>query len=155
MLRGGDADLRDHRVVAMPTLEGPQISGVPTDPHGFIPVSAYGEVPGLEGVYAAGDVTTHPIKHGGLAAQQADVVASAIAWRAGAGAEPLPVAPVIRGSLITGRGTRLLEAVLGDDGVYHSTATDGGASNAPVKIAAKHLGPYLAEGERDAVTTAR
>ncbi|MBC8129254.1 MAG: efflux RND transporter periplasmic adaptor subunit [Rhizobiaceae bacterium] len=51
----------------MPTLEGPQITGVPTDPHGFIPVTAYGEVRGLDGVYAAGDVTAHPIKHGGVA----------------------------------------------------------------------------------------
>jgi sulfide:quinone oxidoreductase len=154
-LHPGDAELRDHRVVAMPTLEGPQISGVPTDPHGFIPVSTYGEVPGLEGVYAAGDVTAGPIKHGGLAAQQADVVASVIGWRAGAGAEPLPVAPVVRGMLMTGRGTRVLEAVLGDDGVYHSTATDGGASNTHAKIAAKHLGPYLADGERHAVRAIR
>jgi sulfide:quinone oxidoreductase len=150
-LRPGGADLREHRVVAMPTLEGPQISGVPTDPHGFIAVSDRGEVCGLDGVYAAGDVTAHPIKHGGLAAQQADVVASAIAWRAGTAIEPQPLRPVIRGALMTGRETRLLEAVLGDDGTYRSTATDAGPSDASAKIVAKHLGPYLADGERYAV----
>lgn len=150
-LRPGDGELRGYRVVAMPTLEGTQISGVPTDPHGFIPVSAYGEVRGLDGVYAAGDVTAHPIKHGGLAAQQADVVAYAIAWRAGAAAEPKPLQPVVRGALITGRDTRLLEAVLGDDGAYRSKATEAGPANAPAKILAKHLGPYLADGERHAV----
>ncbi len=147
----GDGELRDYRVVAMPALEGPQISGVPTDPHGFIPVSSYGAVRGLDGVYAAGDVTAHPIKHGGLAAQQADVVASAIAWRAGVADEPKPLQTVIRGALMTGRETRLLEAVLGGDGAYRSKATDAGPANPPAKIVAKHLGPYLADGQRYAV----
>ena len=38
---------------------------------------------GLDGVYAAGDATWYPIKQGGLAAQQADVVATAIAAAVG------------------------------------------------------------------------
>ena len=72
-LRPGGAQLRDARVVAMPVLEGPQIAGLPADEHGFIAVTAYGEVRGLPGVYAAGDVTSSAVKHGGLAAQQADL----------------------------------------------------------------------------------
>ena len=38
-------------------------------------VDAIGRVPGAEDVYAAGDITTFPVKQGGLAAQQADVAA--------------------------------------------------------------------------------
>lgn len=66
--------------------------------------------------------------------------------------EPQPVAaPVSRGALMTGRETRLLEALLSDEGSHRSTATDAGWSRALAKIAAKHLGPYLAHGERYAV----
>jgi sulfide:quinone oxidoreductase len=150
-LRPSGIALDGYRVVAMPTLEGSQISGVPTDPHGFIPVTGYGEVRGADGVYAAGDVTSCPIKHGGLAAAQADIVAAAIAWRAGAAVEPQPFRPTIRGALMTGRETRFLEAELGDDGTYSSTVTDECSWDSSAKIAAKHLGPYLADGERYAV----
>jgi len=150
-LRPSEIELHGHRVVAMATLEGPQITGVPADPHGFIPVTAYGEVRGLDGVYAAGDVTAHPIKHGGVAAQQADVVAAAIAWHAGATVEPRPPQPSVRGALVTGRGTRFLDARLGDDGAYSSTITDACPWDSPAKIAALHLGPYLADGERHAI----
>jgi sulfide:quinone oxidoreductase len=67
------------RVVALPELKARRISGVPANQSGFVPVNASGRVEGLEDVYAAGDVTAFPIKHGGLAAQQADVVARTIA----------------------------------------------------------------------------
>ena len=39
---------------------------------------------GLDRVYAAGDATEFPVKHGGIAAQQADAAAEAIAALAGA-----------------------------------------------------------------------
>ena len=67
------------RVVALPELRGRRFTGVPATQSGFVPVDASGRVEGLEDVYAAGDLTTCPIKQGGLAAQQADVVAQTIA----------------------------------------------------------------------------
>ena len=67
------------RVVAVPELRGRRFTGVPASRSGFVPVDAAGRVEGLEDVYAAGDLTTFPIKQGGLAAQQADVVAQTIA----------------------------------------------------------------------------
>lgn len=151
IVRPSGLELHDHRVVAMPLLEGARISGVPTDPHGFIPVTGAGEVSGLDGVFAAGDVTASAIKHGGVAAQHADAIAASIATRAGAAVRPRPVRQVIRGALMTGRETRYLEAVLGDDGTYSSTATDVCSWDARAKIAARFLGPYLADGERHAV----
>ena len=57
----------------------PAHSGLPHDDDGFIPVDEHGHVVGCTDVFAAGDVTASPIKHGGLAAQQADAVAEAIA----------------------------------------------------------------------------
>ncbi len=150
-LRPSGDELRDYRVVAMPVLEGPRISGVPTDQDGFIAVTGYGEVRGLDGVYAAGDATASTIKHGGIAAQQADLVAATIARRAGADVEHRPLRATIRGALMTGRETRFLEAELGDDGAHSSTVTDTCPWDSPAKIAAKHLGPYLADGDRYAV----
>ena len=143
--------LRPERVVALPLLEGPQITGVAADPHGFIPVDDFGRVRGLDGVYAAGDATSYPIKHGGIAAQQADVVATAIAARAGVAIEPEPLRPVMRGVLLTGGDTRFFEAELIGDGGFHSTVSSVCPWDPPTKIAARHLGPYLAAGDRHAI----
>jgi sulfide:quinone oxidoreductase len=150
-LQPGGATLAADRIVAMPLLDGTQITGLPADPHGFIPVTEYGEVRGMDGVYAAGDVTSYPIKHGGLAAQQADCVAAAIASRAGAFVEPQPLQPVLQGMLMTGREPLYFEAELGPDGAFSSAVTDVCPWDPATKIAARHLGPYMAHGERSAL----
>jgi sulfide:quinone oxidoreductase len=150
-LQPGGRRLRPDRVVALPLLDGPPITGVPADPHGFIPVTEYGRVLGLEGVFAAGDVTSYPIKHGGLACQQADVAAAAIAASAGAPVDPQPLRPVIRGALLTGGGSRFFEAEMLGHGGFSSTVSDVCPWDPPTKIVARHLGPYLARGDRDAV----
>jgi len=139
---------RPGRVVSLPLLDGPQIKGVPSDPHGFIPVMQYGEVRGLDGVYAAGDATSYPIKHGGIAAQQADVVATAIAARAGVAIDPQPLRPIIRGVLLTGDDTRFLEAELVADGSFSSSVSDICPWDPPTKLVAHHLAPYLSCGDR-------
>lgn len=144
-LRPGDVRLRPSRVVALPLLDGPQIAGLPTDPHGFVAVDALGAVPGLDGVYAAGDVTARPIKHGGIAAQEADVVAAAIAARAGAAVVAQPQPPVIRGMLLTGGAPRWLEAELGGG---RSTVSDECPWGEPAKVVARYLAPYLAREDR-------
>jgi sulfide:quinone oxidoreductase len=143
--------LHPDRVGALPLLEGAPITGIPTDPHGFIAVTDRGAVRGLDGVYAAGDVTSYPIKHGGLAAQQADLVAAAITARAGLGDAPQPLTPVIRGALLTGTGTRYIEAEMLGNGGFSSTVSDVCPWDPPAKIAAQHLAPYLARGGRHAV----
>jgi len=151
-LRPGGPVLRPQRVVALPLLEGRQIAGVPSDPHGFIPVTGLGEVLGLEGVYAAGDGTSYPIKHGGLAAQQADVVAAAIAERAGGGVAAEPWRPVLRGMLLTGGAPRFLEVEIAGGVVVRSQVSDVCPWEPATKIAARHLGPYLERGERAAAS---
>lgn len=84
-------------VVSLPRLEGRRIGGVPHDADGFIGVDEHGRVLGLERVFAAGDVTSFPVKQGGIATQQADAVAGAIAAEAGAPVEPRRFDPVLRG----------------------------------------------------------
>ena len=90
------------RVVSLPGLRGPFFPGLPHDADGFIPTDLHGLVAGELDVYAAGDATTSPIKQGGVATQQADAVAEAIAARLGAPIEPAPFRPIMRGLLLTG-----------------------------------------------------
>ena len=102
------------RVVALPQLLGPRLHGLPSDEHGFIPTDRHGLVEGLSEVYAAGDATTFPIKQGGLATQEADAAAEAIAARLGAELEPQAFRPVLRGLLMTGMVARYLEGTPGE-----------------------------------------
>ena len=103
-------------VVALPELVGPRIPGLPHDDGGFIPVDEHGHVQGCTDVFAAGDATAYPVKHGGLAAQQADAVAEAIAAQAGTVGMPEPLRPVLRGLLLTGDAPLYLRAELGPGG---------------------------------------
>ncbi|MGZ6637510.1 MAG: NAD(P)/FAD-dependent oxidoreductase, partial [Solirubrobacteraceae bacterium] len=78
LVLAGGGEIYADRVVTLPELVGPRLHGLPHDQHGFIPIDRHCRVNGLEGIYAAGDVTTFPLKQGGLAAQQADAVAERI-----------------------------------------------------------------------------
>jgi sulfide:quinone oxidoreductase len=139
------------RIVALPRLAGPRPRGVPSDPHGFIPVDCHGRVPDLPGVYAAGDGTSASIKQGGLAAQQADAVVAHIVWQLGAAAEPTPPTPVLRGVLRTPRGTLYLQAELGPGRAGEgSTASWLPLWPAPGRVASRRLGRYLSSSSAPA-----
>ena len=128
------------RVVALPRLLGPRLHGFPSDEHGFIPTDRHGLVEGLANVYAAGDATTFPIKQGGLATQEADAAAEAIAARLGADIDPQPFNPVLRGLLMTGKVARYLESTPGEEaGKGSQVALWSPAS----KIFGRYLLPYL------------
>lgn len=105
------------RVLALPALRGRPIPGIPTDDDGFIEVDEHGRVPGLDGVWAAGDATAFPVKSGGFAAEEADVAAEDIAAAAGAAVEPRAFDPGSRPELAGLPAGRYLKAWLavGDD----------------------------------------
>jgi sulfide:quinone oxidoreductase len=65
----GDRRLEVDRVVALPELRGPSIPGLPFDNSGFVPIDNHTAVMNVEHVWAAGDATDFPIKHGGVSAQ--------------------------------------------------------------------------------------
>jgi sulfide:quinone oxidoreductase len=139
----GDRHLQVDRVVALPELNGPRVRGIPLGDHGFIHVDPYGRVPRVEDVYAAGDATDFPVKHGGLAAQQADVVAQSIAARAGAAVTPERFDPVINGMLLTDDRPRYLTAHLTGGQGFSSAISDTPTWSPPGKIVARYLAPYL------------
>ena len=97
---------------------------------------------GVAGVFAAGDVTSFPAKHGGIAAQQAEAAAEAIAARHGCAIEPEPFRPLLRGRLLTGGEDLFLER----DIAGGSGDADGATRQAwwPAdKVSAPRLAPYL------------
>jgi sulfide:quinone oxidoreductase len=132
-----EADL----VIALAPLRGHALPGLPADDHGFTPVDDLCRVPGVDAVWAVGDMTTRPLKQGGLTAQQADVAVADIAARFGADVEVRPYAPILRGLLLTGGDPVFLE--------HRPHEPEGSRSGTaslwwpPNKIAGKHISAYL------------
>jgi sulfide:quinone oxidoreductase len=139
----GDRHLQVDRVIALPELYGPSVRGIPLGDHGFIRVDPYGRVPHLEAIYAAGDAIDFPVKHGGLAAQQADVAARSIAAQAGAAVTPERFDPVINGMLLTNDKPRYLTAHITGGQGFSSEISDTPSWSPPGKIVARYLAPYI------------
>jgi sulfide:quinone oxidoreductase len=150
VINPGDHHLEVDRIVALPELYGPPVRGIPLGEHGFIRVSPFGQVAHAGPVYAAGDATEFPIKHGGLGSQQADVVAQSIAALAGAPVTPEPFKPVIHGMLLTGGEPLYLTARITGGQGFSSEIADTPTWSPPRKLAAKYLAPYLEERDREA-----
>ncbi len=140
--------LQPDRIVALPRLVGPSVRGLPHDHDRFIPVDEHGSVEGVDGVWAAGDCTTFPVKQGGIAAQQADTVAAALAAKAGADVEAAPFRPVMRGMLLTGRAPTWLRASIAEGRAADSVTAGNALWWPPAKIAGDRLAPAL--GSTDA-----
>jgi sulfide:quinone oxidoreductase len=128
-------------VFALPGLVGRRIPGLAQDGMGFVAVDQHQRAPGAADVYAAGDITTFPLKQGGLAAQQADAAAEAILAELGLPIVPRPFEPVLKGVLYTDAEPTYL---------HEPTPAGAPAPRAysmwwpPSKIAGRHLAPYLA-----------
>jgi sulfide:quinone oxidoreductase len=140
-------------VISLPRVRGPYIEGLPADTHGFIEIDEHAQVIGAPCVYAAGDVTAGPIKHGGLATQQADAAAEAIAAEAGAPVTPRPCRRVLRGVVLTGEAPLFLRRDLDDDSAFTRPLRGAppGVSRSQLwwpsgKIAGRYLTGFLAAG---------
>jgi sulfide:quinone oxidoreductase len=132
-------------VVSLPRLEGRRIEGVPHDADGFVPIDEHSRVVGAEGAFAVGDVTGFPVKQGGIATQQADAAAEAIAAAAGAALEPAPFDPVLRGVLWTGEEPRYLYGrPIGGHGEVSSLEKTPPWPESDGKIVGRYLSPFLA-----------
>jgi sulfide:quinone oxidoreductase len=140
----GGEELEAERIVALPRIEGRPLRNVPSVEGGFVPVDEFAKVPGMaEHVFAAGDATNLPLKHGGLGALQADVAAAGIAAMAGVDLTPEPLRPVVRAVLHTGSEPLYITARLDGDRVESEVTTEA-AWPADEKVAAEELGPFLA-----------
>ena len=139
-----DGRMEADRVVALPRLRGAPIDGIPQTVDGFIPVDAHCRVHGVAHVFAAGDVTSFTVKQGGIATQQADTAAEAIAAEAGAAVTPGRFQPVLRGVLLTGGEPRYLRRELSGAPGQEPLASLDPLWWPPVKIVGRYLAPFLA-----------
>lgn len=134
-------------VLSLPRIEGRQIGGVPHDLDGFVPVDDHGRIRGMRHAFAAGDVTSFPVKQGGLATQQADVVAKAIAADIGCEVDGESFDPILRGVLWTGAEPLYLSGHLAGGHGETSTATDEApwGEGEQGKLVGRYLTPFFAE----------
>jgi sulfide:quinone oxidoreductase len=148
--RAGTLELTDGRlveaehVVALPRVLGRRIEGIPRDDEDFVPIDEHARVEGLAHVYAAGDIANFPVKHGGLAAQQADAAAEAMLAALGLPIVPRPFDPVIQGVLFTDSEPAYMQASLAPGADASSDPRAYSLWWPPSKIAGRHLSPYLA-----------
>ncbi|MGH2979685.1 MAG: FAD-dependent oxidoreductase, partial [Solirubrobacterales bacterium] len=131
------------RVVALPLFRGRAPAGLPHDAQGFLPTDDHGQVRGCEDVFAAGDVTAFPVKQGGIATQQADAAARAIAVRAGSPVEAEPFRPVLRGLLLTGEGARFMRSEIAGGHGDSSVVSTHMLWWPETKVAGQYLSHYL------------
>jgi sulfide:quinone oxidoreductase len=140
---GPGARLQCDRIVHLPVLSGPNLPGVLCDEDGFILVDEAFRARDAAGVFAVGDGTAGTYKQGGLAAQQADVVADLIAAEAGSDRVARPYRPVMRGLLRTASGPRYLRAEP-PGGAISTQVSEQCLWWPPSKVAARWLTPWLA-----------
>jgi sulfide:quinone oxidoreductase len=137
-------DVEVGAVVSLPRLEGRRIRGIVHDQDGFVRIDDHCRVIGKERVFAAGDVTSFPVKQGGIATQQADVAAEAIAADLGALAEPAAFDPILRGVLWTGAEPRYLQGWLaGGHGESSVLSAEPPWGHAEGKIVGRYLTPFV------------
>jgi sulfide:quinone oxidoreductase len=146
LLLQGDAPIAAERVITVPQLRVNRIAGIPASWWGFVPTDSCGRVDGLSDVYAAGDMTTYPIKQGGLATQQADRIAHTIASGLGAPVKELHPSHILRARLLGGERPLLLRAELDWHGRPENGTVEAGdpaSASDTSKIFGRYLTPYL------------
>jgi sulfide:quinone oxidoreductase len=146
------ATIEADAVLSLPRIEGRQIGGVPHDEDGFVAVDGYSRVHGMQHAFAAGDVTSFPVKQGGIATQQADVAAEAIAAEVGIEVEAKALDPILQGVLWTGEEPLYLSGHLAGGHGETSSASkepqwDGTEQG---KIVGRYLTPFLDQADHSA-----
>ncbi len=88
------------RVLCVPESFGPDVSGLPSAPHGFLPTGVDGRVVDSDRVWALGDAAHRALKHSIITAAEADSVASSIIATLGLGEPSGAPLPALHGILV-------------------------------------------------------
>lgn len=150
VLQPGEVVLHPDRIVSLPIVGGPSVRGIPGFAlDRFLHVDEHCRVLDTGGrIYAAGDATDLPVKHGSLAAQQADVAAASIAHLIGAGPAPERLRPQISAALLTGETRVYMSAYLIDGKGWQASIYQEPPWPAGQKVVAEELGPFLGAIDR-------
>jgi sulfide:quinone oxidoreductase len=88
------------RALCVPESFGPEVSGLPSTPHGFLPTGVDGRVLDTQRVWALGDAAQRALKHSIITAAEADAVASSIIETLGLGEPSAAPLPALHGILV-------------------------------------------------------
>lgn len=148
------AEVEADAVLSLPHIEGRQIGGVPHDLNGFVAIDEHCRIQGMPHAFAIGDVTSFPVKQGGIATQQADVAAEAIAAELGCDVPAGALDPLLRGVLWTGTEPLYLSGYLagghGETSIAGDTPLWDGAEED--KIVGRYLTPFLDQVKRQSAS---
>lgn len=136
-----DESLEADAVLTLPHLTGRHVDGIPFNDDGFIPTDSHGRIEGLEREYAAGDVIDYPLKFGGFATGQADVVARSIAADIRGDSPPDEFEPEFKATILTPDGPVFLGEGEDWSDLDQEAASEGW--NPARKIRGKYLSPVL------------
>jgi sulfide:quinone oxidoreductase len=137
-------ELQVDQVVTVPRVSGPAVPGLPAGTGWFVPIDGRCVVRDTSGrVFAAGDVTDFPVKHGAIGAVQADTAAAGIAHLAGVGERPPMFERLIRTVLLTGESRLYLVAEVVEGIGWQSSLYSSPPWPAEHKVVVDELGPYL------------
>jgi NADH dehydrogenase FAD-containing subunit len=95
-----DQEITVDRVLCVPESFGPEVSGLPSTPHGFLPTGVDGRVLDSDRVWAFGDAARRALKHSIITAAEADSVASSIIATLGLGEPSGAPLPALHGILV-------------------------------------------------------
>ena len=128
-------------VLTLPHLTGRHIDGIPFNDDGFIPTDSHGRIIGLEREFAAGDVIDYPLKFGGFATGQADIVAASIAATIRGDDPPTEFEPEFKATILPPDGP----VFLGEDEDWSDLDQEAASEgwNPARKIRGKYLSPVL------------
>jgi sulfide:quinone oxidoreductase len=145
LLGSSGVELHPQRTITLQRISGPDVPGIPGDArHRFLEVDQHCVVRAAGGrIFAAGDATSLPVKHGALGAQQADTAAAGIAHLAGCGPPSSPLYPVLRCAVFTGAEPLYLTADLIAGQGWNARIDVDPPWDAAHKVVAAELGPYL------------
>jgi sulfide:quinone oxidoreductase len=145
MLGSSGVQLQPQRTITLQRITGPDVAGIPGDArHRFLDVDQHCRVQGTgANIFAAGDATNIPVKHGSLSAQQADTAAAGIAHLAGCGPPSRPLYPVLQCALRAGSQELYLTADLIAGHGWNGRIDTEPPWGSRGKIVAAELSPYL------------
>lgn len=98
------------RVLCVPESFGPEVSGLPSTAHGFLPTGVDGRVVDCDRVWALGDAVAGTLKHSIITAAEADAVAGSIIATLGLGEPSGAPLPALHGILVDAPEQRWWEA---------------------------------------------
>jgi NADH dehydrogenase FAD-containing subunit len=150
----GDAahEITVDRALCVPESFGPDVSGLPSVPQGFLPTRVDGRVVDSDRVWALGDAAQRALRHSIITATEADFVASSIIATLGLGEPSGALLPALHGILVDAPRAALVGRQQGTpprraDGERMPVVAARGGARSPPRALGPHPRPGRPRGD--------